>query len=125
MIDIKYQVVGQDGNNIESDEMTPHESGIFFTGGTFDNNIGPVPGYPTSSEKTAVDGTFHDVPVGVCSPVPISNPGVTATQNIKMIGPSGTLYLVRSQTFTAKAPGAISFGHGSITNSLGDISGTR
>lgn len=111
--------------------MTPHEKGTFFTGGSFDQNIGPVQGYPTSSATTAPDGTFHDVPLGACSAYPISSPGLTSTQNITIIMPDGSTPAVRSQTFTVAAPGSQSFGHGTIKNSISspgsgsDISATR
>jgi hypothetical protein len=104
--------------------MTPHENGTYFTGGGFDSNIGPVPGYPTSSATTAADGTFHDVPLGICSSGPIGSPGLTAMQHITIIMPDGSAPGVRTQTFTS-APGSQSFGHGSISNSIGDISATR
>lgn len=126
IVDVTYKVLDQGGvNAIQSATMTPHESGTFFTGGNFDNNIGPVPGYPTSSAMTASDGTFHDVPVGICRNLPISNPGLTGSQNITVILPGGISYPVRSHTITVKAPGAASFEHGTMANSLGDINATR
>ena len=124
MVDIKYEVLDQNTQPILSANMTPHEKGTLFDGTPFDNNIGPVQGYPTSSATTASDGTFHDVPFGYCQNLPISNPGLTATQNITIIMPDGTTPAVRSQTFTVTAPGSKSFGHGTITNGS-DISATR
>jgi hypothetical protein len=129
-VDIQYTVLDQNGagHSIQSASMTPHETGTFFTGGSFDNNIGPVSGYPTSGATTASDGTFHDVPVGICRAFPISNPGLTATQTITMIvgGTGGTSYEVRkNQGVTVTAPGAASFGHGTMTNSVGDIKANR
>lgn len=124
-IDATYVVLDQSGNAIQSSNMTPHETGTFFTGGNFDNDIGPVPGYPTSSKTTAADGTFHDVPVGICRNLPISDPGLTAHQIITMVLPSGSSYQVRDQTITVKAPGAASFEHGTMTNSLNDLNATR
>jgi len=125
-IDIKYLVRDQSNppNPIQSASMTPHETGTLFSGTPYDNNIGPIPGYPTSTEKTASDGTFHDVPVGVCRNLPISNPGLTSTQNITVITPATATYQVRTQSFTVTAPGSESFGHGSITNGS-DISASR
>jgi hypothetical protein len=131
-IDIKYQVQDQQSPSvtIQSASMTPHEKGTFFTGGNFDSNIGPVKDYPTSSMNTASDGTFHDVPFGLCNPTPINMP-LTATQNITMILPSGTAYPVRSQSFSLSAPNATSFGHGTIQNTItspgtgSDISASR
>lgn len=118
-VDIKYQVFGSDGSPFQQGGMTPHETGTFFTGGSYDNNIGPVAGYPTSSATTASDGTFHDVPFGLCQNGPINN--LTATQNITIIM-SGTPYPVRSQTFTVNGQNQ---GHGTISNNIGDISATR
>jgi hypothetical protein len=125
-IDIKYLVrdQGNPPNPIQSTSMTPHETGTFFSGGSYDMDIGPTPGYPTSTKNTASDGTFHDVPVGVCRNLPISNPGLTSTQNITVITPTSSSYPVRSQSFTVTAPGAESFGHGAITNGS-DISASR
>jgi hypothetical protein len=117
-IDIKYQVLDAAGAAIQDANMTPHETGTFFTGGNFDLDIGPVAGYPTSSKNTATDGTFHDVPFGACSPLPISDPGLTATQNITIIMSNGTSYPVRSQNWTVTAAGTINFGHGEIKNAI-------
>lgn len=117
-IDIKYQVLDQNMAPLQSSNMTPHEKGTFFTGGNFDSDIGPVSGYPTSSKNTAPDGTFHDVPFGACSNLPISNPGLTGTQNITIIMADGTTYPVRSQSWTVTAPGSASFGHGEIKNAI-------
>lgn len=68
------RVLDQSAKPIQSANMRPHEKGTFFTGGTYDNDVGHVPGYPTSSQNTAADGTFHDVPFGLCSNLPISDP---------------------------------------------------
>jgi len=125
MIDIKYQVLDQHGSAIQSAAMTPHEKGISFAGSGYDSNIGPQSGYPTSSATTAADGTFHDVPFGVCATGPISAPGRTRTQYITIIMPDGSAPGVRNQTFNVLAPGSQSFGHGSISNSIGDISAQR
>jgi hypothetical protein len=130
MVDIKYQVLDQDGNAFQSSGMVPHETGTFFTGQPVDGDIGPSPGYPTSTKTTAADGTFHDVPFGLCQNLPISNPGRTATQNITVLMNKKS-YSVRSQTFTVTAPGTGSFGHGSITNNItshgsgSDVSASR
>ena len=117
-IDIKYQALDAAGAAIQGANMTPHETGTFFTGGNFDSDIGPVAEYPTSSKNTATDGTFHDVPFGVCSPLPISDPGLTSTQNITIIMSNGTSYPVRSQNWTVTAAGTINFGHGEIKNAI-------
>jgi hypothetical protein len=126
-VDIKYQVLDQQNpaQPIQSSNMTPHESGTNFTGDAYDGNIGPKPGYPTSSANTASDGTFHDVPLGVCTQ--FAFPSLTATQNVTMI--IGTApYAVRSQTWTVTGTTA---GHGTIQNSItspgtgSDVSASR
>jgi Bacterial Ig-like domain (group 2) len=123
-IDITYQVLDQDAVPLQSAQMTPHESGTLFDGTPFDSNIGPVPGYPTSALNTAPNGTFHDVPFGLCQNLPIANPGKTATQNTTMIL-NGVSYPVRTQTWTVTAPSSGGIGHGHISNSVGDVSATR
>ena len=131
MVDIKYQVLDQQSpaQVINSSSMTPHEKGTLFDGKAFDNDIGPAPGYPTSSATTAADGTFHDVPFGACQNTPIDTPR-TASQNITIIF-GGKSYPVRSQTWSVSAPGASSFGHGTITNTItspgtgSDVTATR
>jgi len=119
-VDITYQVLDQDDDPqpIQSTNMMPHEKGTFFLGGSVDSDIGPAPGYPTSSKTTAADGTFHDVPFGSCSLFPISLPGRTATQNITIIVPNQQPFPVRSQTATVTAPGSQSFEHGKLTNTI-------
>jgi hypothetical protein len=105
--------------------MISHEKGTFFSGGSFDNNIGPVSGYPTSGEYTAADGTFHDVPLGVCGSG-VFGP-LTASQNITIIMGSAS-YAVRSQNWTASGTSA---GHGNIKNTItspvsgSDVSASR
>lgn len=118
-VDVTYQLLDQDEKPqpIRSAIMIPHEQGTLFKGTPFDNDIGPVDGFPTSGKTTSADGTFHDVPVGVCSQFPISLPGLTATQNITMILPNQP-YPVRSQTITVSAPGVQSFEHGTLKNRL-------
>ncbi len=122
-VDIKYQVLDQQipPQPIRASNMTPHEQGIFFGGGAFNSNIGPVPGYPTSGLTTAADGTFHDVPFGTCAQFTFSN---TATQNITMILGT-TPYSVRSQTWTASGTTTgTTTGHGTISNGI-DVSASR
>lgn len=124
-VDIKYQVLDQQSQPIQSSNMTPHEKGTLFSGSAYDNNIGPVSGYPTSGLTTAADGTFHDVPFGACSSGTFSS--LTGTQNITMIVGSNS-YAVRSQnwTVTGTTPG-----HGTIQNSItgpgtgSDVSASR
>ena len=118
-VDTKYQVLDQNGRPILSANMTPHEHGTSFTGGGYDNNIGPT-GFTNSTATTAADGTFHDVPFGVSANGAFSS--VTATQFITIIMPDGSAPSVRGQTFTATGQSA---GHGTLQNSVGDISATR
>ena len=126
-VDIKYQVLDQQTppQPIRSSNMTPHEKGTLFSGAPYDNNIGPVSGYPTSSATTASDGTFYDVPLGVCASGTFSS--LTATQNITMIIGSNS-YAVRSQNWTATGT---TLGHGTIQNSItsprtgSDVSASR
>jgi hypothetical protein len=125
-VDIKYLVQDQNTTSpqpIQSSSMTPHETGYQYDGSALNANIGPASGYPTSSATTASDGTFHDVPNGVCSNLPINSPFLTATQNITMIVGT-TSYSVRSQSLTVSAPGSGSFGHGTISNGS-DINASR
>ena len=114
---------------IRSSNMTPHENGTLFDGSPYDNNVGPVPNFPTSGTTTASDGTFHDVPFGYCQNLPI-NTAKTATQNLTVIIGANS-YAVRSQNWSVTAPGSQSFGHGTITNTItspgtgSDVSATR
>ena len=125
MVDTKYQVLDQNGAPIQSANMTPHEKGIGFGGSPYDKNIGPS-GFTNSTATTAADGTFHDVPFGVCGNGAFTS--VSATQNITMIMPDGSTPAVRSQSFTATGQSA---GHGTLKNSISspgtgsDISATR
>lgn len=116
-VDVTYQTWDQDSPRvqIQASGMVPWETGTFFTGSPVDGPVG---------NSSASDGTFHDTPIGVCSPYPISNPGLTANQTISMrVGANS--YPVRTQTLTVNAPGSESFGHGTMTNSLGDINKSR
>jgi hypothetical protein len=106
-IDVRYQVMGQNSQPIQSAGMVPYESGTWWTGGSF--------GPQQLGAPTAADGTFHDNPVGLCSNLPINQP-LTATQNIT-INVNGQDFSVRSQSLTLTVPpGASGFGHGTITN---------
>jgi hypothetical protein len=57
---------GRNGSPILSANMIPHEHGTFFGGSGYDKNIGPT-GFTNSTATTAADGTFHDVPFGICA----------------------------------------------------------
>lgn len=118
MVDIKYQLKNVNGQVVATQTgipMTPYEDV-----GSYHGNIGPVSGYPTSGEYAADDGTFHDVPVGLCANFAFSN-SLTSAQVISVyIG--NNLYQVRGSTrFTVSGPSA---GHGSITNGS-DVSKSR
>lgn len=119
-IDIKYQVLDQQSpaQPINSSSMIPHEKGTFFSGTPYDSDIGPVSGYPTSGKYTASDGTFHDVPLGVCG-TGVFGP-LTATQNITIVVGTNS-YPVRSQTWTASGTSA---GHGNIKNAVSPTNAT-
>jgi len=122
-VDIKYQVLDAKGKAINNGEMTPKEQVTFSDGTTKSNDVGPTR-ISTTSKTTAADGTFHDAPVGHSQSLPM-NKSVTLKQTIA-IEMGEKLYTVRTQTFTIAAPkGAAGFGHGSIVNDLGDISGSR
>jgi hypothetical protein len=99
--------------------MTPHEQGTLFSGTPFNNNVGPVPNYPTSGLTTATDGTFHDVPFGGCVTGGTFS-SLTATQNLTMLVGTAS-FVVRSQTWTLAGT---ALNHGTITNNL-DVSASR
>jgi hypothetical protein len=120
LVDIKYQVLDQNGRPILSANMTPHEHGSFFGGGLYDKNIGPTGFTNSTTATTAADGTFHDVPLGICTNGAFSS--LTDTQFITIIMPDGSAPGVRGQTFTATGKSA---GHGTLNNSVSDISATR
>ena len=104
--------------------MRPHETGVYFTGGSYNNDIGPSR-ISTTSQYTASDGTFHDAPVGLCQNLPFTlGQSYSNSQNITIIM-NGTSYPVRSQSFTVTdVAGSAGFDHGSITNNS-DISASR
>jgi hypothetical protein len=97
----------------------PHEHGTFFGGGGYDRNIGPT-GFTNSTATTAADGTFHDLPLGVCANGAFSS--LTDTRIITLIMPDGSAPGVRGQTFTATRQSA---GPGTLNSSVSDISTTR
>ena len=86
LIDIDYQVM--DGEKqpqpLKDPTMTPHEYIVFDDGTTRDKDIGPVPGYSTSSRTARADGTFDDVPVGPCKFIPFNTP-IPASQDISIL----------------------------------------
>ena len=97
MVDIEYQVLDQNGVPIASANMMPHEKGTLFSGMPYHRYRS---NWFQNSTKNTADGTFHDVPFGVCANGTFSVLP-TSTQNITMIMPDGLTPAVRSQTFTA------------------------
>lgn len=122
MVDIKYQVRDQNGNALRLAGMVPYEHVVFSDGAQHDGNIGPTY-VSTNTGTTASDGTFHDAPLGICSPLPI-NSNLTLMQDVSVIL-NGAGFPVRSQTFTVSdLSGASGFDHGPITNGS-DVSASR
>jgi hypothetical protein len=122
MIDIKYQVL--DGANppqpINDATMVPTEHIVknWPGGGTMGGDIGGTqPLYPSSSRTTASDGTFHDIPLGICSDIPFNNP-FSISQDINIVMSNGDTYKVRHNDFQISSTNL--FNHGTITNG-GDI----
>lgn len=117
MVDIKYQMKNQNGQVVTTQTgipMTPYEDV-----GNYHGNIGPVAGYPTSSEYAADDGTFHDVPVGLCANYAFQS---QTTPQVISVYIGDNLYQVRGSTrFTVSGT---SPGHGSISNGI-DVSKSR
>jgi hypothetical protein len=108
-IDVTFQIRNPNGQSVSTSTgipMVPYEDVGFQHG-----NIGPVSGYPTSSLYAAGNGTFHDVPLGVCGNYPF-NVNMD-NQNIYVyIGDNA--YSVRSnQVYSVAGPTP---GHGSISN---------
>jgi hypothetical protein len=114
-VDVKYQVLDQAGNPLKQGGMTPYEAVQFAGGSASYNPIGPS-GNSNSTATTASDGTFHDVPLGLCSNASLSN--VTQLQIIYI---NSTSQKVRQQTLTYNS--SVS-GHGSMSNG-NDVSATR
>jgi len=120
-LDVIYQIRTTGGAAVTTKTgipMIPTEHIVTTGGYVFDNNIGPVPGYPTSTEYAAFDGSFHDVPVGFCANGPISS---SSTQSIALDIGDRTFPVRGTTTFsgTTNSPG-----HGSVTNGS-DITASR
>jgi hypothetical protein len=115
-VDITYQVLDQAGSAISKSGMKPLEV-VQFAGGS---PAGPNPIGPTdnsnSSTTTANNGTFHDVPFGLCSPSAITN----ATQ-LQIIYIDSVQQKVRQNAVTYNSS---SSGHGSMSNG-GDLNTSR
>ena len=106
-VDVKYQLLDQANNPLKQGGLTPYEA-VQFAGGK--------PSYNPIGGTTASDGTFHDVPLGLCSAAAISN----ATQ-LQIIYIDNTSQKVRQQTFTYNSTAS---GHGSMSNG-NDVSAMR
>jgi hypothetical protein len=117
-VDIKYQVLdqAQPPKPILQSGMTPYEA-LQHADGSFSpaSPIGPSVN-SNSSATTASDGTFHDVPVGICSAGTFSGANI-----LQIIYINSTSQKVRQNSFTVSSSGA---GHGSITNN-NDVSKSR
>lgn len=121
-VDISYQV-----NNVNNQAVTtstgvpliPLEDVKFQSDPwVYDREIGPDPGYPTSSRFLNDAGQFHDVPVGTCANFAFN----FQTRQIISIQAGNKDYLVRGETVFTKI--GSSPGHGSITNGS-DVSASR
>jgi len=118
-IDVDYQVLDQTGAPIASANMEPQE---LLTGGTAYTDIGgPQPNYPQSAKFTRADGTFDDVPVEKCPPVPVTTLTQFETQSIQILM-NGTAYPVRTNTYSYSTTNLPN--HGTITNGA-DINATQ
>lgn len=116
-IDVKYQVLDQNGKPIQSDKMQIMESGTFGDGTKYS---GPIVSKKADENHTQSDGTFHDKPVGDTRPKPVKG-SIKIQQNITIVM-GDKQYKVRSQTYTVTSEG---YGKGRIVNDLGDIDVTR
>jgi hypothetical protein len=119
MVDIKYQVLDQNTQPIQTSAMIPWEHIVWYDGTTSDNAIGPTR-ISTTSATTASDGTFHDAPVGVCKGIPFTS-GLTTTQSIT-IKLNGTSYPVRTNNWAISSTNLP--GQGTIKNGT-DINKSR
>ena len=82
-VDVKYNITSQNGLNVASStiDLEP-EDDYFYDGTQYHGDVGPVAGYNNSAQYAANDGTFHDVPLGVCGNVSFS--GLTDYQAISV-----------------------------------------
>jgi hypothetical protein len=68
-VDVWYQTTNQSGFHVTTRTgipLVPTEL-VSFNGGSYQSgDVGPVSGYPTSSEFADDDGSFHDVPLVSC-----------------------------------------------------------
>jgi hypothetical protein len=121
-IDVDYQVLDQKGTPIASANMEPQESVPGLTTGYQDIGA-PNTTYPQEAKFTRADGTFDDVPVGNCPPVPVTTltPFPHPTQSIQILM-NGTAYPVRTNNWSYSTTNLPN--HGTITNGV-DINATQ
>ncbi len=118
-IDVDYQVLDQNTKPIASANMEPQE---LLTGKTTYTDIGgPQPNYPQSAKFTRVDGTFDDVPVEKCPPVPVTTLTPFETQSIQILL-NGIPYPVRINNWSYKTTNLPN--QGTLTNGK-DINATQ
>jgi hypothetical protein len=121
-VDISYQVRNQSGAAVTTSTgvpLIPVEDVKFQNDPwIYDKEIGPDPGYSTSSRFLNNAGQFHDVPVGSCTNFPFN----FQTRQIISIKAGNNDYVVRGETVFTKS--SSSGGHGSITNGS-DVSASR
>jgi hypothetical protein len=118
-IDVDYQVLDQNGAPVASANMEPQE---LLTGGTGYTDIGGSQlNYPQSAQFTRADGTFDDVPIEKCPPVPVTTLTQFETQSIQILV-NGTGYPVRTNTYSYSTTNLPN--HGTITNGA-DINATQ
>jgi hypothetical protein len=120
MIDVDYQVLDQTGAPIANTNMEPQENVPGVTQGYQD--IGPSGSdYPQSAKFTRADGTFDDVPLGTCLPVPVTTLTAWRTQSIQVLL-NGTAYPVRTNSWSYKTTNLPN--QGTLTNGK-DINATQ
>jgi hypothetical protein len=120
LADVRYNILGIEngGVNIQTSVlMEPYEDGEAYGNngvdiGSYSSDIGPKSGYSDSSQYAAVDGTFHDVPLGGCFGFPFGN-GAGATQDISIYIGNNNYDVRPNQRWYFSGS---SQGHGSVTN---------
>jgi hypothetical protein len=115
-IDVDYQVMDKSGvpMPIASANMEPQENVPGLTNGYQDIG-GPQPKYPQSAKFTRADGTFDDVAVGTCPPLPVTSltPFQYPNQSIQILL-NGIAYPVRTNSYSYSTTNLPN--HGTITN---------
>jgi hypothetical protein len=99
---------------IASANMEPQENVPGLTNGYQDIG-GPQPKYPQSAKFTRADGTFDDVAVGTCPPLPVTSltPFPYPNQSIQILL-NGIAYPVRTNSYSYSTTNLPN--HGTITN---------